>query len=189
MEKISNGFKDYYYLTKDGLIYNAETMKFLKSDRLTYKLQTEDGERKSISLPALYEIVYNKPFIKDDIERLHGEIFEYIPATDNKYLISNYGRCISYNQGRTAHLLRANCNCPGGYLRVCIKIDGSFKSKLVHQLVAQQFCEKPDEPILQIHHIDFDHTNNRADNLEYLTPEQHTEKHLEHAKQLIESRS
>jgi hypothetical protein len=53
MEKISNGFKDYYYLTQDGLIYNAETMKFLKSDRLTYKLQTEDGERKSISLPAL----------------------------------------------------------------------------------------------------------------------------------------
>ena len=184
MVRIGNGFKDYYYLTEEGQIYNAESRKFLKSNSLTYKLKTEDGGRRSISLPALYEIVYKQPFIRDQIERMEGEIFEYIPATDNKYLISNYGRCISYNQGRTAHLLRANCNCPGGYLRVCIKINGSFKSKLVHQLVAQQFCDRPDEPALQIHHIDFDHTNNRADNLEYLTPEKHIKKHLEHAKEI-----
>ena len=184
MRQINHGFKDYYYLTEDGQIYNAKTLAYLTPGRSSYKLQTEDGQRRTISLSSLYALVYEKKLIQDDIERLEGEIFREIPGTKGKYQISNYGRCISYNQGRTAHLLRANCNCPGGYLRVCIKINGSFKSKLVHQLVAQQFCDRPDEPALQIHHIDFDHTNNRADNLEYLTPEKHIEKHLEHAKEI-----
>ena len=188
MEKLGNGFADHYYFTKDGRIYNSESHKFLKSSRSSYKLTAADGSRRSITLPALYELVYQKPFIVDQIDRLEGEIFAFIPGTDNKYLISNYGRCISYNQGRTARLLKANCNCPGGYLRVCIKIDGSFKSKLIHQLVAQSFCNKPEQPNLQIHHIDFDHQNNCAANLEYLTPEEHQAKHLEHAKQLEENR-
>ena len=56
MVRIGNGFKDYYYLTEEGQIYNAESRKFLKSKSLTYKLNTEDGGRRSISLPALYEI-------------------------------------------------------------------------------------------------------------------------------------
>lgn len=184
MIPIGNGFADHYYLTEDGQIYNAQSRKFLKAARSSYKLTTADGSRRSITYPALYELVYKQPFIVDQIERLEGEIFIFIPGTEEKYLISNYGRCISYNQGRTARLLKANCNCPGGYLRVCIKINGSFKSKLIHQLVAQSFCNKPDEPILQIHHIDFDHQNNAAKNLEYLTPEQHQAKHLEHAKEL-----
>lgn len=116
----------------------------MKPNRSSYKLRTEDDTPRSISISSLYELVYKKSFILDNIERLEGEIFQEIPGTEGKYLISNYGRCISYNQGRSARLLRPSCNCPGGYLRVAIKIDGSFKSKLVHQLVAQQFCEKPE---------------------------------------------
>lgn len=188
MVKIGNGFADYYYFTQDGRVYNSETHKFLKPAQSSYKLMATDGSRRTISLPALYEIVNQQPYIIDQIERQEGEIFAFIPGTDDKYLISNYGRCISYNQGRTARLLKANCNCPGGYLRVCVKINGSFKSKLIHQLVAQSFCIRPEQPNLQIHHIDFDHQNNRADNLEYLTPEQHQAKHLEHAKLLEEIR-
>ena len=185
MVQINNGFKDYYYLTEEGQIYNAQSRRYLTPNKSSYKLRSEDDTPRSISISSLYELVYKKPFVLDNIERLEGEIFQFIPGTDNKYLISNCGRCISYNQGRSARLLRQSCNCPGGYLRVAIKVDGVFKSKLVHQLVAQQFCEKPEvEGTLQIHHIDFDHSNNHAQNLEYLPIDKHQAKHLEHEKQL-----
>ena len=143
MKQINNGFKEYYYLTEDGSVYNSSSHKYLKPCRSSYKLQTQDNSMRSITLSALYDKVYGKRLIQDNVERLDGEIFKEIPGTDHKYLISNYGRCISY-QGSSAKLLRQHCNCPGGYLRVAIKINGSFKSKLVHQLVAQAFCEKPE---------------------------------------------
>ena len=155
MRQIKHGFKDYYYLTEDGQIYNAKTLTYLTPGRSSYKLQAEDGQRRSISLSSLYALVYEKKLIQDDIERLDGEIFREIPGSEGKYLISNYGRCISYNQGSSAKLLTPICNNAGGYLRVSVKINGSFKKKLLHQLVAEAFCEKPEGASLQIHHIDF----------------------------------
>lgn len=183
MRQINNGFKEYYYLTEEGEIYNARSRSYLKGKGGSYKLRAADDTSRYISISTLYELVYNKSFIQDDIDRLDGEIFQEIPGTEGKYLISNFGRCISYNQGRSARLLKPNCNRSGGYLRVCIKIDGSFKNKLIHQLVAQQFCEKPEGSNLQIHHIDFDHSNNQASNLEYLSMSDHIAKHLEREQQ------
>lgn len=189
MRQIKHGFKDYYYLTEDGQIYNAKTLAYLTPGRSSYKLQAEDGQRRSISLSSLYALVYEKKLIQDDIERLEGEIFREIPGTKGKYQISNYGRCISYNQGSSAKLLTPICNNAGGYLRVSIKINGSFKKKLLHQLVAEAFCEKPEGASLQIHHIDFDKKNNSAKNLEYLSMADHLAKHLEREKQLLQERS
>lgn len=143
MVQVNNGFKDYYYINENGDVYNAQSRKFLKPHKSSYKLRSTDNSSRYISRAALYELVYNQPFIQDNIERLEGEIFQAIPDTEGKYLISNYGRCISYNQGGSARLLTPSCNRSGGYLRVSIKIGGSFKHKLIHQLVAQQFCEKP----------------------------------------------
>lgn len=126
------------------MIYNLQSHKYLKPRDNTFKLRTTGGTTKYISIANLYALVYEKPYIQDNIERLEGEIFQEIPGTEGKYLISNCGRCISYNRGGSARLLKPICNKAGGYLRVCIKIDGAFKYKLIHQLVAQQFCEKPD---------------------------------------------
>lgn len=185
MKQINNGFKEYYYLTEEGAIYNAQSRNYLKPREGSFKLRTTEGTTKYISITTLYELVYQKPFIQDNIERLEGEIFQEIPGTEGKYLISNYGRCISYSRGGSARLLKPNCNRTGGYLRVCIKINGSFKNKLIHQLVAQQFCEKPEGSGLQIHHIDFDHSNNQASNLQYLSISDHIAKHLEREQQLL----
>lgn len=189
MRQINHGFKDYYYLTEDGQIYNANTRSYLTPGRSSYKLQTEDHRRRTISLSSLYALVYEQPFIQDDIERLEGEIFREIPGSEGKYQISNYGRCISYNQGSSAKLLTPISNKAGGYLRVSIKINGSFKKKLIHQLVAEAFCEKPEGSNLQIHHKDFNHSNNCSNNLEYLSIADHLAKHLERDKQLLQGRS
>lgn len=56
----------------------------------------------------------------------------------------------------------------------------------IYQMVAELFvdksrvadlCKKP-----QAHHMDFDKTNDRADNLEWLTPSEHLTKHNKHSK-------
>ena len=110
MKQINNGFKEYYYLTEDGLVYNSSSHKYLKPCRSSYKLQTQDNSMRSITLSALYDKVYGKRLIQDNVERLDGEIFKEIPGTDHKYLISNYGRCISYNQCfKSGEIPRRSC--------------------------------------------------------------------------------
>ena len=66
-----------------------------------------------------------------------------------------------------------------GYLRVQIKQEGRVINKFVHSLVASVWLGKPDDLDMEIHHIDLDKKNNRAENLQYLTKAQHKQKHLE----------
>lgn len=51
-------------------------------------------------------------------------------------------------------------------------------SKLVHRLVAEVFCDNP-EPELKtvVHHINCNSLDNRAENLIWLTPQEHTQIH------------
>ena len=60
MEQIGNGFKEYYYLTEEGQIYNAQSRKFLKGKGGSFKLRGSDNTSKYISAAALYELVYQK---------------------------------------------------------------------------------------------------------------------------------
>ena len=62
MKKIQNGFADYYYLDEKGKVYNRQTQKYINKYKHSYKLRTEEGELKSISIKRLYKIVYDKQF-------------------------------------------------------------------------------------------------------------------------------
>lgn len=56
-----------------------------------------------------------------------------------------------------------------------VRLSGSTHT--VHSLVAKAFLgERPDG--YHIHHKDGDPSNNRLDNLEYLTPKEHAERHM-----------
>lgn len=53
------------------------------------------------------------------------------------------------------------------------------RNLLVHRLVASLWLDKPENANL-VHHINHDKTDNRADNLEWVTPKQHmSEKHID----------
>ena len=70
-----------------------------------------------------------------------------------------------------------------GYLKVVLKKDGISKQFYVHRLVGMMFVDGYDNS-LQINHKDEDKTNNRADNLEWVTSKKnnnygnHYKKHL-----------
>ena len=107
MKQIKNGFCDYYFLT-------------------------EDGTRKKISLRTLYFIVFNKPYCKDNIISINGEVWKEIDNTNGLYFVSNMGRIKSYN-GYEAILLKP-CKTKNGYYRLDIIQYGERVSKLVHRL-------------------------------------------------------
>lgn len=75
------------------------------------------------------------------------------------YSVSNEGRVRKDSTGQIMVLSRN-----GGYSRITI-------TKHVHRLVAEAFIDKPDdEEKCWIDHIDGDRSNNRAENLRWVTP-------------------
>jgi hypothetical protein len=61
----------------------------------------------------------------------------------------------------------------GGYLYVCIRGDGTKRTKTVHGLVAETFLGS--RPITkQVNHKDCDKQNNCVSNLEYITAKENT---------------
>ena len=78
------------------------------------------------------------------------------------YWIDNYGNI--YNSRKILKTFTTRT----GY--VCLKLhkDGIRYSKTVHNLVANQFIPNPEDK-KEINHIDGDKTNNRVDNLEWVT--------------------
>ena len=183
MKPINNNFMSYYYLCEDGSVYNAKSGRYLTENRGGYKLQGLDGKSRYITIKSLMKLVYDVLFVEDDIERLEGEEFVFIPGTDNGYAVSNAGRVISY-RGQRAKILKPSYNKTNGYQRITITINGKAKNVLIHSLVAEAFCDKPEGKDLQIHHKNFHRNDNRAINLEYLTPEEHATKHIEHEREI-----
>ena len=99
-----------------------------------------------------------------------AEIFKPIPGYPN-YEVGDQGTIVSLNYRRTGkrHVLRDRRKNRYGHRKVNLCRKGEKpKPKSVHKLVAEVFIGQcPDG--LVINHIDSDPTNNRADNLEYLT--------------------
>lgn len=178
MIQINGSFKSCYYLTEDCRIYNADKDIYISADkRNNFHLKTKDNNTRKISKKILYQQVYNKPYCIDKIENIENEIWKEIENTNGKYYISSKGRLKSYAR-EEAVLLKATLT-KNGYLRAEIKQEDIRANKLIHRLVAAAFLPKPNNIEMQLHHKDFNKLNNSADNLEWLTPAQHRQKHAE----------
>lgn len=99
-----------------------------------------------------------------------GEIWKPVPGFAARYEASSEGR-IRVVWGKRCkngpRLLRTFAG-DGGYVRTAVMRDGKCYKPGVHQLIAAAFLGScPDG--YEVNHIDLDKTNNRPDNLEYLT--------------------
>ena len=176
MKQIENGFGKEYYLTEQGIVYNSNNKRYLKAgSKKEYRLMTEAGKKKCISQKQLYKMVYNKCFCEDKIEDLINEQWKPIADTEEEYLVSNMGRVKSL-KGYEAKLLKPTIT-DKGYARVQITTQGLSRNIFIHRLVAAAFLPLPESIEAQIHHKDYNRSNNNADNLEWLTPAAHFNKH------------
>ena len=179
MKQINNGFCSYYYLTEDGKVININNNKYLKINNYNYVLMRTNGTKQKISLKKLYKLVYNKIYCIDNIKDLQGEQWKVIKNTNDNYYVSNYGRIKSYTQYNAFLLIQYNNE--RNYKKVTIVENGTQKHKFVHLLVAQTFLKQPNNENnnYQVHHKDKNTMNNNVDNLEYLTIEEHYNKHFD----------
>ena len=87
-------------------------------------------------------------------------------AKKSKYMISNYGRVISYFYHKEGVLLKTTG--PNGYNWLCIRDkNGKFIRMYIHRLVAEYFLEKPGEDQNLVVHLDNSRANNYYKNLRW----------------------
>lgn len=119
------------------------------------------------------------------------EKWKPVKGFENFYEVSDLGRVrrkegkvrtgIKHNEYKTVHqrILKPHLK-RNGYLSVDLSMDNIVKTISVHKLVATAFCEKPDtEEQLVVNHINCIKSDNRAENLEWVTPQ----RNREHAKE------
>lgn len=102
-----------------------------------------------------------------------GEVWQPIQGYEN-YFISNHGRVYSILKKK---LLKQEL-VRGYYYRVKITTSHKYVHFRVHRLVASAFIPNPDnKPI--VHHKDGNAKNNKADNLQWVTRQEHNRIHNE----------
>lgn len=103
------------------------------------------------------------------------------PGFEGYYSVSNFGRVKSHSRftrtcggARRWHegVILAGAKDPDGYPRVMFRIDGKHHTRAIHRLVCEVFNGPPNILHTEVHHIDRDRGNARADNLRWVS---HTE--------------
>lgn len=125
------------------------------------------------------EIITEKELNRRDngyIDYIEGEVWKVSKDFPN-YIISSYGRVFSLYQERLLKPYVCPFKGKMDYLYVKLtKCKGQKDSIRLHKLVAETFIDNPKHKKI-VHHIDCNALNNRADNLMWVTSEEHKELH------------
>lgn len=97
------------------------------------------------------------------------EIWKPVAGYEENYFVSNHGRIKSRFSDRERILIPHKGKY--GHCRIQLYNEGSRIRSLVHRLVAFAFLPDAVQPS-EVNHIDFDPTNNRVENLEWVTHQQ-----------------
>lgn len=94
------------------------------------------------------------------------EIWRDVPGWDGKYMVSTFGRVKCFSKcGENIKIPQNNGN---GYFYIQFMYDGKVKNNYIHRLVAECFIDnKENKP--QINHIDFNRSNNKLSNIEWVS--------------------
>ena len=126
-------------------------------------------------LPSIHKHgIYATDKVIDDILNnpdfgIQGEEWRNIDGYEGKYMVSNLGRVksLNYKHTKKSHLLSQTMGSKG-YLYVTLSKNGKRKLHLVHIIVAKAFVPNQNN-LPTVNHMDECKTNNRADNLEWLS--------------------
>lgn len=103
------------------------------------------------------------------MKNLGNEIWKDIPGYEGLYQVSNLGRVKSLNYNHTGKpkILKQTKN-KNGYYGLGLWKNGEGVYKRVNRLVAETFIPNPLN-LPQVNHKNLDRTDNRVDNLEWIT--------------------
>jgi len=111
------------------------------------------------------------------LEDLEGELWKDIPNCEGWYQISNMGRVkslfrvVNKSNGKKitfkSKILSPNKHNKTNYLSVLLRVFDKYKRISIHRLVGMSFLEFINDK-LEINHIDYNKSNNKFDNLEWV---------------------
>lgn len=99
------------------------------------------------------------------------ERWKSIKGYEGLYEVSSFGRIRSYHasdKSRGAKVYYLKPAPSRGYLQVNLCKAGKREHVLIHVVVARAFLDPPVDPSHEVNHIDFDKSNNREGNLEWM---------------------
>jgi len=101
------------------------------------------------------------------------EAAKEIPGYEGKYAVTKNGVVYSLPRKRVKKLkiMTAVDNMKAGYLRVRLSCNGDSDLIYIHQLIALTYIPNPEKKRF-VNHIDGIKTNNRLDNLEWVTAQE-----------------
>ena len=98
-----------------------------------------------------------------------SEQWRVVPSLLGRYEVSNRGRVRSFVTPRTSTNMLSVALTKEGYCRIVLQVAKNLRrTMLVHRLVAEAFLG-PTPDGQEVNHKDGDKTNNRPENLEYMT--------------------
>ncbi len=109
---------------------------------------------------------------------IQREIWKDIPGYETYYQVSNLGRvrrlkfCNNVVKDKPCIKYVTPLDNGNGYYYVELNLNGKGRHFYIHRLVAGAFCEKTGGEV--VNHIDYNKSNNRADNLEWTTQKANT---------------
>lgn len=86
------------------------------------------------------------------------------------YMVSDQGRFKSKNK-----ILKTSKR--NSYTSIRLRKNKIPKTYYAHRVVAEAFCKKPSAAHSQVHHINGCHSDNRASNLQWVTPSENSQLH------------
>jgi glycosyltransferase involved in cell wall biosynthesis len=102
------------------------------------------------------------------LRKIEDEAWKYVPESNNRYMVSNYGRVKSFiydkEKGRIMNLSLTN-----NFYTIKLKIDKQDCNYFIHKLVASLWLQKPSELHNHVIHIDWNSKNNHLSNLAWAT--------------------
>lgn len=98
------------------------------------------------------------------------EIWKPIRHFENLYEVSNLGRIKSLSKTRkdSKIIMKGSYDKTTGYRKINLYSDGQYKSFWIHRLVAETFCENPNNYNI-VDHKNGRKLDNRANNLRWVT--------------------
>lgn len=101
----------------------------------------------------------------------NSEIWVEAPGLDGFYEVSNFGNLRRCRDGKNAKIgvNRKFSKSPNGYLCAQVYLGGRVVTAHMHRVVARAFLGKPPPDKPQVNHKNGDKTDNRSENLEWVS--------------------